>query len=219
LSLALLIAGVFAINAVTGHGRPASAAADASLLTVEATRRGAGTSRDFERAVPSPSDSPLPSVEPSTAVASQPAVRLKPVAGLKQAEMDNAVAIVEAARDMKLPKRAAVVAMVTALQETHLRNLANRRVPASLNLPHEGIEANFDSIGLFQQRPSQGWGSVAELMDPKTSATLFYGRLVKVANWQNMDVGEAAQVVQRSAFPYEYDKHQAKAQVIVEAIY
>jgi hypothetical protein len=219
LSLALLIAGVFAINAVTGHGRPASAAADASLLTVEATRGGSGVSRDLDRPVPSPSGGPSPSIEPSTAVASQPAVRLKPVAGLKQAEMDNAVAIVEAARDMKLPKRAAVVALVTALQETHLRNLANRRVPASLNLPHEGIEANFDSIGLFQQRPSQGWGTAAELMDPKTSATLFYDRLVKVANWPNMDVGEAAQMVQRSAFPYEYDKHLARAQVIVEAAY
>jgi hypothetical protein len=132
--------------------------------------------------------------------------------------MDNAVAIVEAGNRMNLPKRAHVVAMVTALQETRLRNLANSRVPQSLNHPHQGVGSNFDSVGLFQQRPSQGWGSADELMDPATASSRFYARLVKVAGWPTMSVGAAAQAVQRSAFPSAYDKHQPQAQKIVDAI-
>jgi hypothetical protein len=145
-------------------------------------------------------------------------VRLRPVAGLSQSQMDNAVVIVEVAQRMNLPRRAAVVAITTALQETQLRNLANASVPASLKFPHQGVDANFDSIGVFQQRPSQGWGTVAQLMDPATSARLFYARLVKVPGWQTMGVGAAAQAVQRSAFPTAYDKQQTRALRIVDAI-
>jgi hypothetical protein len=132
--------------------------------------------------------------------------------------MDNAVAIIEAGKRMNVPKQAHLVAMVTALQETRLRNLANKKVPASLSYPHQGLGTDFDSIGVFQQRPSQGWGSAAELMDPATAAGRFYGRLVKVSGWEKMTVGAAAQAVQRSAFPRAYDKHQAQAQKIVDAI-
>jgi hypothetical protein len=119
---------------------------------------------------------------------------------------------------MKLPQRASVVALVTALQESHLRNLANSSVPQSLKLPHQGVESNFDSIGVFQQRPSQGWGTVTQLMNPGTAASIFFGRLVKVSGWQTMSVGDAAQAVQRSAFPDAYDKHQTQAQQIVDAL-
>jgi hypothetical protein len=151
-------------------------------------------------------------------VAPQPATR-GPVAGLSQAETDNAVVIIEAGKRMNLPKRACLVAIVTALQESHLRNFANSRVPQSLNLPHQGVASDFDSIGLFQQRPSQGWGTVAELMDPATAASVFYTRLVTVSGWQTMSVGAAAQTVQRSAFPGAYDKHQPQAQKIMDAIF
>jgi hypothetical protein len=120
---------------------------------------------------------------------------------------------------MNLPKRACLVAIVTALQESHLRNFANSRVAQSLNLSHQGVASDFDSVGLFQQRPSQGWGTVAELMDPATAASVFYTRLVKVSGWQTMSVGAAAQTVQRSAFPGAYDKHQPQAQQIVDAIF
>jgi hypothetical protein len=215
LSLIVLTAGVLAINVFVRPAKSASAA-DSSLLSIESTRGGDEASRDFTRPTSSPSASPAPL--PSTASAVQPPVKVKPVAGLTQLEMDNAVAIIDAAVEMRLPRRAAVVGLTTALQETHLRNLANARVPESLKLPHQGVEANFDSIGLFQQRPSQGWGKPAELMDPKTSAKLFYARLVKVPGWQTMSVGAAAQAVQRSAFPSAYDKHQSKAEAIVAAV-
>jgi hypothetical protein len=157
----------------------------------------------------SASSSPGPSATP---------VRRRPVAGLNQAAMDNAVAIVEVGKQMNLPRRAYLVATMTALQESMLRNLANSTVPQSLNYPHQGVERNYDSLGLFQQRASQGWGTVAQLMDPRASARLFYRRLLAVSGWQSMSPGDAAQAVQRSAFPDEYDKQQGRAQQIINAI-
>jgi hypothetical protein len=154
---------------------------------------------------------------PSPSAAATPA-KPRPVAGTNRAAMDNAIVIVEVGKQMGLPRRAYVVAIMTALQETALRNLANSSVPESLNYPHQGVYRNFDSVGLFQQRPSQGWGSVAELMDPATEARLFYARLAKVPGWQNMSPGDAAQAVQRSGFPRAYDKQRVRAEQIVDAI-
>jgi hypothetical protein len=154
---------------------------------------------------------------PSASAAPAPA-KPRPVAGISQAAMDNAVAIVTMGKQMKLPRRAYVVAITTALQETGLRNLANSTVPESLNHPHQGVYRNFDSLGLFQQRPSQGWGTAAQLMDPPTAARLFYNRLLRVPGWQTMSVGDAAQAVQRSAFPRAYDKQRVRAEQIVAAI-
>jgi hypothetical protein len=142
----------------------------------------------------------------------------KPVLGLSQAQTDNAYIIVEVGRQMRLPKRAYVVAVTTALQESYLRNLANPAVPASLKLPHDGTDQNYDSIGLFQQRPSMGWGTAAQLMDPAQAAARFYARLLKVGGWQGLSVAGAAQAVQRSAYPSAYAKHADFAQRIVDAL-
>jgi hypothetical protein len=130
--------------------------------------------------------------------------------------MRNAVAVVEAGRELNLPKRAYLVAIVTTLQESQLRNLANPNVPESMNHPNEGAGQDYDSLGLFQQRPSQGWGDIDQLMDPKGSARAFYARLVTVAGWEQMSIGDAAQAVQRSAFPGAYAKHQSRAQQILD---
>src|SRR5207247_2642707 len=65
-----------------------------------------------------------------------------------------------------------------------------------------------DSVGLFQQRPSQGWGTPAQLMDPVYAATQFYTRLLRVPHWQDLPLTVAAQAVQRSAFPDAYAKHE-----------
>ena len=155
----------------------------------------------------------------SAYVTGQPlAIQPKPVAGISQAQMNDAYIIVEVGRTMNLPKRAYVVAIATALQETNLRNLANARVPASLKLPHEGAESNFDSLGLFQQRPSQGWGSPTQLMDPADSSARFYTKLMRISDWPNLSIGGAAQAVQRSAFPSAYTKHADTAQHIVDAM-
>jgi hypothetical protein len=167
---------------------------------------------------PGPSAIESPAVPPPAPPAAPPPAHHAPVAGLNQIETDHAVTIVNVGKRKGLPVRARVVAIATVLQESFLRNLANPNVPASLGLSKEGVERDSDSVGLFQQRPSQGWGTVAELMDPETSAALFYARLTKVPGWETLSVGAAAQAVQRSAFPTAYDKHQALAQRIVDAI-
>jgi hypothetical protein len=225
-SFAVLAAGALATTALGGAAEPAAAADLGSIFATGVGRAGPDrASRDLARPVPpvSPAPSASAALAPAQAAAApaapQSLAKRRPVAGLSQLEMDNAVAIIEAGRKMNVPKRAHVVAIVTALQESHLRNLANSRVSQSLNVPHQGVESNFDSVGLFQQRPSQGWGTAAELMDPATAASRFYARLLKVPGWPTMSVGAAAQAVQRSAFPSAYDKHQPQAQTIVDAIF
>jgi hypothetical protein len=140
------------------------------------------------------------------------------VSGLDQVQTGNAVTILGVARRRGLPKRAMVVAIATAMQESSLRNVASRRVPASLALAHQGVGSDHDSVGLFQQRPSQGWGTVAHLMDPATSAGLFFDRLVRVRGWQSMSVSAAAQAVQRSAYPSAYRRHETLAERVVGAL-
>ncbi|HTJ33352.1 MAG TPA: hypothetical protein VL738_08980 [Dactylosporangium sp.] len=141
----------------------------------------------------------------------------KPVAGLNQAQTNNAFIVIEVARQMNLPERAMVVAIATALQETYLRNLANPKVPASMKLPHEGTGTNYDSVGIFQQRVSI-WGTPEQLMDPAFASAKFYTKLTKVSGWQQMSVTNAAQAVQRSAFASAYAKHATTAQKIVDSL-
>ncbi|MFI5912618.1 hypothetical protein [Dactylosporangium sp. NPDC051541] len=152
-----------------------------------------------------------------TAAAAAPAkpVPTEPVGGLSRAEMDNALAIVEVAKREQLPKRAAVVALATALQESHLRNLANANLPESLGRPNQGVGFDYDSVGLFQQRPN--WGSVEQLMDPHESARRFYSALTGIPGWGDYAVTVAAQMVQRSAFPDAYAKWESLATQIADA--
>jgi hypothetical protein len=157
---------------------------------------------------------------PAAAPPAAPAAPVPPalVAGLDRAEMDNAATIVRVGRERGLPQRAYVIALATALQESDLYNIASKAVPQSFDFPHQGASTDHDSIGLFQQRPSQGWGDVDELMDPAKSAGLFYDRLARVADWESLRLTEAAQAVQRSGFPGAYQKHESRAQQIVAAL-
>jgi hypothetical protein len=141
----------------------------------------------------------------------------KPVAGLNQAQTNNAFIVIEVARQMSMPQRAMVVAIATALQETQLKNLANPKVPVSMKLPHEGTGTNYDSVGIFQQRISL-WGTPEQLMDPAFASAKFYTKLGKVDGWQKMSVTGAAQAVQRSAFASAYAKWATMAQRIVDEL-
>ena len=98
--------------------------------------------------------------------------------------MANAATIAAVARAKSLPERATIIALATAEQESKIQNLA---------------EGDRDSLGLFQQRPSQGWGTVAEIQDPVYASGAFFHALLNVNNWETIDVGKAAQAVQRSA--------------------
>jgi hypothetical protein len=102
-----------------------------------------------------------------------------------------------------VPQRAIVVALATAWQESKLENLPT---------------GDRDSVGLFQQRPSQGWGRPEQLANPRYAANAFYTTLLKVPGWQNMRVTDAAQAVQRSAHPEAYEKWTAKSEILAKAL-
>lgn len=102
-----------------------------------------------------------------------------------------------------LPARAATIALVTAYQESDLRNLEY---------------GDRDSVGLFQQRPSQGWGTVEQIMDPWYSAGKFYEHLVLVPDWETGVINDVAQAVQRSGHPDAYAKHEAKGRAWASAL-
>jgi hypothetical protein len=102
-----------------------------------------------------------------------------------------------------MANHAVTVALAASLQETQLRNL-----------PY----GDLDSVGLFQQRPSQGWGTVAQIMDPNYAAAAFYDHLAQVSGWQTMAVTEAAQLVQHSAAPNAYASWEAEARSLASAL-
>jgi hypothetical protein len=168
-------------------------------------------SRSNERPTASPSPSAIPSASPT--VKAPPT----PVAGLSAVQMNNAAIIVGVARAMSLPREAMIIGVATAMQESNLHNNASEAVPESLKYPHEGTSVDHDSIGVFQQRPSSGWGTVANLMRPAYQAEKFFGKLIKL-DWQSMSLTEAAQAVQVSAYPGAYAKHESRATTVVDAL-
>lgn len=95
-------------------------------------------------------------------------------------------------------ERSADLALETALTESSLRMLASEAVPASMHYGHDGVGADHDSIGLFQQRPN--WGTPGVLMNAGASTRLFLRALLKLGNWTQGTNWEICQRVQNSAF-------------------
>ncbi len=125
-----------------------------------------------------------------------------------KAELDleqarNAAIIAGVATQRGLSPRAVSIALATAFQESDIRNIDY---------------GDRDSIGLFQQRPSQGWGTVAQIMDPFYSTGKFYDALVKVKGWETGDINDVAQAVQRSGVPDGYRKHVDRAKILASAL-
>ena len=123
---------------------------------------------------------------------------------LEPDQADTAALLAGMALARDLPARALTIAIATGLQESRLRNLDH---------------GDRDSLGIFQQRPSQGWGTEEQLMDPVYAAGAFYDALVRVDGYQGMTVTQAAQAVQRSAFPEAYAEHEARARAWASAMY
>jgi hypothetical protein len=123
------------------------------------------------------------------------------VVDLEQAHFASIITGVSVRRG--LSPRAASIALATAYQETGIRNLTY---------------GDRDSVGLFQQRPSQGWGTKQQLMDPSYAAGRFYDALVKIKNWETDDINNVAQKVQRSGYPEAYNDHEADARVLASAL-
>ena len=123
-------------------------------------------------------------------------------------QLANAKAIMDAGQKMHLPARAWVVAIATSMQESQLKNIGDL-----------GGANDHDSLGLFQQRPSSGWGTPDQLTNPEYAATAFYKGLVDVNGWFSMPLTDAAQAVQVSAFPDHYAKWEKVAGDMVNGFY
>ncbi|WP_349877407.1 hypothetical protein ABIH81_25495 [Micromonospora sp. HUAS YX12] len=211
---------------VAGVGETGPAPLEVREAVADRAAADQRASRDFTRVAPPaagalPPPAPTPSATPATKKPPRkpvPPKRPRPVAGLDQRQMDNAKAIVDVGREMKMPRRALVVAVATAMQESNLYNLASDVLPESFDHPHQGSGSDHDSVGLFQQRPSSGWGTVAQLMRPAYAARAFYAALREVPGWEDMSVTAAAQAVQVSAYPDAYARHEKRATTVVAAL-
>ncbi|MEO3818824.1 hypothetical protein ABGB21_19705, partial [Plantactinospora sp. B24E8] len=119
-------------------------------------------------------------------------------------QADNVKAIVKATKKAGLDERAAVIAVGTSLQESKLENLGDL-----------GANNDHDSLGLFQQRPSSGWGSPDQIMDREHATTAFLDGLKQVDGWHDLPLTVAAQKVQVSAYPDAYAKWENQAADLV----
>ncbi|GAA1552117.1 hypothetical protein [Brevibacterium picturae] len=128
---------------------------------------------------------------------------------LTQVQIDNARTIIAVGKGSDLSAQAQKIAVMTALQESSLRNLDG---------------GDKDSAGLFQQRPSYGWGTHEQITDSVYASKSFYGvnplcpnpGLLQIAGWETMDPGAAAQAVQGSGHPDAYDKWETLAEELVD---
>jgi hypothetical protein len=118
-------------------------------------------------------------------------------------QMANAATIAAVGIRKGVPGRAVQVALATSLQESKLENL---------------IGGDRDSVGLFQQRPSKGWGTRAQVSDPRYASSHFYGALLHVKGWQSMTLTQAAQAVQRSAYPDAYAQWTDESDTLAKAL-
>jgi cell wall-associated NlpC family hydrolase len=121
------------------------------------------------------------------------------IPNLNSAQLANAQIIARVGVSMGVPMPGETIALATALQESGLQNLNY---------------GDRDSLGLFQQRPSQGWGTPAQILTPTYAAEQFYQHLLQVPGWRSMPTTDAAQAVQRSGFPTAYAKWQEEAQAL-----
>ncbi|WEO94665.1 hypothetical protein A6P39_011980 [Streptomyces sp. FXJ1.172] len=118
-------------------------------------------------------------------------------------QASHAATIAAVAHARGLPKRAVTIALATAIQESKLRNLTY---------------GDRDSLGLFQQRPSQGWGSPTQIRDPAYASGRFFDALVKVPDYLSLPVTEAAQQVQHSGYPEAYAQHEDTAATLADVL-
>jgi LysM repeat protein len=150
----------------------------------------------------------------AVAAAAPAAPAASAVHGLDAEQAANAQLIVRVGREMGVPDRGIAIALGTAMQESWIRNLD---------------WGDRDSLGLFQQRPSTGWGTEAEVRDPVRSIKVFYGGpsdpngsrtrgLLDIPGWQSMSFADAAQAVQISAYPERYAQWEAPAHAWLAAL-
>jgi hypothetical protein len=176
-------------NAAPSAAAPSTAAAPATKLNSAPASSASGT----PPAAPSPAQL-LPNGVPTG----------QSYIDLSADQLSNAQAIIRATKEIGLPPRAAVIAIATSLQETKLTNYGDL-----------GSANDHDSLGLFQQRPSSGWGAADQLTNPDYATKAFLGALTQIPGWQSMPLTDAAQAVQVSAFGDRYAQWEQQAANIV----
>jgi len=124
-------------------------------------------------------------------------------ADLSWEQSRNASIIAAVAAQRGLVPRAVSIGITTAFQESGIRNLDY---------------GDRDSLGIFQQRPSQGWGTADQIMDPYYATGKFFDVMVTIDDWANADIGDVAQAVQRSGYPDAYDQHVPTARLLASAL-
>ncbi|TFD79232.1 M23 family metallopeptidase [Cryobacterium fucosi] len=150
---------------------------------------------------------------------------------LNKRQLTHAVTIItEGSKIDGVTRNALQISLMATLTESTLRQLANTGTyPESANFPNDGNGGDHDSLGLFQMRPQAGWGTVAELMDPKYQVVAFFGGptgpnypsprgLLDIPGWQTMGKGEAAQAVEVSGFPDRYNNYAPVAETILATL-
>jgi hypothetical protein len=207
--------GVAAAMAFSAH--PADSAADTRIITV-------APPQPMVQAIAAPITNPSPTASasatpkptkttPPNPYAHTTLSQLEPTAlygtqntfAATATQWQNARVIVKVAEQRKMPLYAAVIATATAIQESDLVNLTTA--------------TNADSLGLFQQRPSQGWGTASQITDPYYSTNAFLAALdVYAPHYMTMYLWESAQAVQRSGFPTAYAQWETQAARMVLAI-
>jgi hypothetical protein len=146
--------------------------------------------------------------QPDTSNAPTPIEASRPAVGAWDTEqITNATTIIRAGAALHVPPRGWVIAVAVAIQESRLVNLGNL-----------GAHNDHDSLGLFQQRPSQGWGTPTQILDPTYAANQFYRHLTALPSWQDLPLSEAGQRVQRSQYRDAYAKWEDDAVAIVQAV-
>jgi hypothetical protein len=195
------------------HGAARHVAANHRAANHVAARHGAGGQHETwadvmrivaNRTFPLPGHGQLPPRDRLTPVGTSGPQAWMPIA---PTQYENAKTIVAQAIDEHMGLRSAVIAVATAMQESTL-----------LNLPY----GDQDSVGLFQQRPSSGWGTASQIQHPAYAASAFLGALrgyqAQNPEWANQPLWESAQGVQRSAFPSAYAKWEAQAAQLVASV-
>ncbi len=207
-------AATIATHTVTG-GETLWGIAQAGGIGLTALLDANGLTRDSiiypgqELSIPSAAAPASPTMTPAAVVA----IETAPVTPLDAEQIANAQIIIDVGRGLGVPDRGIAIALATAMVESWIRNLD---------------WGDRDSLGLFQQRPSQGWGTEGEVRDARRAAAAFFGGthdpngsrtqgLLDVPGWQEMEFGAAAQTVQRSAYPERYAPWEEQARTWVAA--
>ena len=149
---------------------------------------------------------------------------------LGHTQLERAATIIAVGNAERIDENGQLIALMAALTESTLRVLANTSAyPESASYPNDGDGSDHDSLGLFQMQPPDGWGTVAQLMDPVWSARAFYGGadgpnhgspagLLDITGWQQLSLGAAAQAVEVSEYPERYAVNEPVAEKIAAAL-